>query len=263
MKTLVRNIRDARLRVATDPSVRALLDSTELPTSVEAILPDGSSEYAIAPESARLLARLVLGRPARRILELGAGSSSLVLARAMSAVGGGTLTSVESFPQWCSAAWSQVSAMPDIRSRMIEAKPRMTWTRLGPIAMFGSARSALEERGPFDFVFVDAPTWRYGRDGALPLVEGLLERGAWIVVDDARRRMERWTFMRWLRTYPSLQLLHYDAAVGERGVAIFAAVDELRATVDPISVATAMANAWELYRFRRRMRPQAPMAGAV
>jgi predicted O-methyltransferase YrrM len=48
------------------------------------------------------------------ILEFGAGSSSLVLATALSAAGGGKLTSVEQNPQWCIEKWAIVKQKENV-----------------------------------------------------------------------------------------------------------------------------------------------------
>jgi hypothetical protein len=54
----------------------------------------GRDPWSLAPESARLLAGLILELPIRSVLELGAGRSSQVIAAALAERGGGRLTSV-------------------------------------------------------------------------------------------------------------------------------------------------------------------------
>lgn len=189
----------------------------QLPDSVTAVLPDGRAGYAISPPVAMLLAQLVIDENRRNVLELGAGSSSVVFAAALSSNGGGRLTSVEQSPEWCEDHWNRVMGT-GIDAELIAAQP-----------VFGiepfpghqyPVRERVAGRGPFDLVLVDAPQWYYGRDGALPLIWNALQPGAVIVVDDAGRPQEQWAIRRWLWVYPGLSLLGYDPTFGRNGVAV-------------------------------------------
>lgn len=189
----------------------------ELPDTVKAVLPDGRAGYAISPQVATLLGQLVIQGNRRNVLELGAGSSSVVFAAALSSNGGGRLTSVEQSPEWCEGHWRRVIGT-GIDADLIEAQP------LFGIEPFPCHRYPVREivagRGPFDLVLVDAPQWYYGRDGALPLICDALQPGAMIVVDDAGRPQEQWAIRRWLWIYPGLSLVGYDPTFGRNGVAV-------------------------------------------
>ena len=215
VKAWLRQKRDAVLPGTT------LDASILLPPSVEEVLPDGSSPWPISRELGRLLFNILSGSQRHNVLEIGAGSSSLVIARTLELQGGGRLTSIEQNPKWCAEPWAEVKRTRDVDAEMIVAQPRPMLTRFGPVYGFAAAARSIAARGPFDFVLVDAPQAYFGRDGALPLVRPHLSDGALIVLDDAGREMERWTLFRWLRSYPaSLRLVSFDAAFGERGVAI-------------------------------------------
>ena len=195
-------------------------DGEPLPDAVTAVLPDDSIPYPISRALGRLLACLVLRGGVRSVLELGAGSSSVVLARSLALMGGGRLTSVESWPEWCTEQWEAVEQTSGVDAHMEVAVPRFRVLRSGPSFVFATARPAIEARGPFDLLFVDAPQCDYGRDGALPLVLGLLAPGAVIVLDDAGRLQEQWAARRWLQTYPWLSLAGYRPTFGRHGVAV-------------------------------------------
>ena len=247
--------RDRRLRpLASDEALLALLPDAPPHHDVAAVLPRRGDVWPITPDMGRLLARLVMHGGRRRVLEFGAGSSSLVLARALALAGGGRLTSLEQHPEWCAEQWRSVLAHDAVDAELEPVHPRLTVGRAGLAHVFTDARAAVSRRGPYDLVFVDAPQWYYGRDGALPLVLRHLAPGAWIVMDDAERSNERWTVSRWLDACPTLRLVVFDPDFGERGVAILrseAASAWLRAR--PYPLLTSAYQALTLWWERRRL----------
>lgn len=239
MWLLARSHREHLLRAGRpDSQVEALLSGDPLPAPLEALLPDGSSRWPLSPALARFLARVVLDLGPRSVLELGAGTSSLVVAEALSMRGGGRLTSVEQSPEWCAAAWARVQRVPEVDARMVVSEPKLALSEMGPVYLFESAREQVAERGPYDLVLVDAPQWYYGRDGALPLVHDHLAPGAWVILDDSRRKLERRTVLRWLRTYPGLSLVYLEPEFGGRGLAVLRLARAEAPKPDPLSVAT-------------------------
>jgi predicted O-methyltransferase YrrM len=187
---------------------------------VESLLHDATVSFAISRPIGRVLARMVLHGSARNVLEIGAGSSSRVLARALMLAGGGRLTSIEQSPHWCSDAWAEVTATDGVDAVMLAASPRLRLLREGVYFLYTDVAQALARRGPFDLLFIDAPQWYVGRDGGLHLVYDSLQPGAWIVVDDAGRPQEHWAIRRWLQIYPGLELVGLDSKVGRNGAAV-------------------------------------------
>jgi hypothetical protein len=177
--------------------------------------------WAIDVHLGSVLANVVLEVGAgASVLEFGAGSSSVLLTRALTAVGGGRLTSIEQDPAWCQELWAVVQREEAVEADMLVAPPAMTLGRLGYFAYQGRARAGVQQRGPYDLVVVDAPQYYFGREGALPLVYDALAKGAWVVLDDAGRDGERWAVWKWMQTYPGLELAYYDATFGKNGIAI-------------------------------------------
>lgn len=218
---------------------------------VEPLLPDGSSSWPVTRELGLLLGRLVAAHDRRSVLEFGAGSSSLVSAAALAAGGGGSLTSLEQDPGWCDEVWSRaVAAGPGVDAELVEVTPRLSWSPLG--LHYGyDVDAVLSRRGPFDLVLVDAPQARFGRGGAVPTVLAHLSDGAFVVLDDAARKGERWALYRWLRTYPSLELVAYDRTFGGRGVALlrFDASDRGRTRFSALGVVSSVTD--RVYAFVR------------
>lgn len=185
---------------------RTLLVAPPLPAALEEVVAACPGGWAIDPPFARLLANAVVAGGARSVLELGAGSSSVVLAEALAACGGGRLTSVEQDPSWCEAAWRQVERRGSVDARLLASRPVPGFGRMGVFRWHRDAAAEVARRGPYDLLVVDAPQYFHGREGALPLAWAELSVGATILLDDARRGGERWALWKWLRTYPGLAL---------------------------------------------------------
>ncbi|MFL5560455.1 MAG: class I SAM-dependent methyltransferase [Gemmatimonadaceae bacterium] len=240
MPGFLRQTRDRALAdIQPDSGIELLWRPFALPTAVLDAMPTGTTNWPISPELGLLLARAVLRLGRRNVLEFGAGSSSLVFARALAAAGGGRLTSIESTPEWCAGQWRKVAELPTVDARLLEAQPRLALSSCGPAFSYRSATRLLASRGPYDFVLVDAPQHFFGRDGAIPLVHRFVAPGTLIVLDDAAREGERYAVARWLRCFTGLRLVAFDAAFGGRGIAILRVDAPLRSRTDWWSWCTA------------------------
>ena len=206
---------------------------------VEQVIAEITSSWSVSPEAARAVAHMVVGERRTRVLEFGAGGSSRVFAAALERIGGGRLTSVEEAPQWSAQAWRHVEASPNVDALLIPASLRLAPDRAGVYFAYRQLEE-IAARGPYDFVFVDAPAGPYGRDGALHAAFDALAPGALVVLDDARRAREQRTVRRWLLAYPELRLVANDLSVG-RGLAVLEKTPEPRRAD---SAAGASATIW-------------------
>lgn len=161
--------------------------------------------WAISPDVACLLVELVLDTRPRRVLELGSGSSTVILAYALEKAGGeGTLLSVEHDPDHANRTTSHLE-----RHRLTE-RATVTTAPLVPCKLAGEDwpwydLGALVNSGPFDLVLVDGPpssTRPLARYPALPRLEGLLSPGAIVVADDGDFPETRKVVERWMREFP-------------------------------------------------------------
>ena len=231
-------------------------DRTPCP-AVEDFLPPADGGFSISPELGRLLARVVQRFERRNILEFGAGRSSLILAHALASAGGGRLTSIEQRPEWCAEAWAGVGQVPGVSARLLIAAPRLRVSPAGVYYAYRDAGPAVASGGPYDLVLIDAPQWYYGRDGSLHLAWPHLAAGALVILDDAGRRGERWTVIRWQRTYPGLSLIAADLEFGGRGVAVLRQGDLRRRRFSMVSLVSSAYHARRNARARRRHRLKA------
>jgi predicted O-methyltransferase YrrM len=133
-----------------------------------------SAFVSLPPEWCLLLLRLVRELSPRSCLELGTGFgiSTAYQAAALKLNGSGTMTTLEGSPAWAELAEASLSAL---------GLERVT-VRVGAIGE--TLPAELEQRGSFDFVFIDAEhqagaTLAYF-DAMLPI----LSDGAVVVVDD-------------------------------------------------------------------------------
>jgi len=213
-----------------DAELAGLLDTSgALPPAVEDALPDGRDDYEISIELARFVARLVIARTPGSVLEFGSGRSSLAIARALGASGGGRLTSVEDAPQFGREAWTLAESTPGVDARRVVSRVRLTLTACGPLNGYVDAPAALAERAPYGLVLVDGPVGPLGRDWTLLAAIRHLQAGALVVVDDAARPAERKAVQRWLRRWPGLSMA-LDRPGTARGLVVLRFDGDRRAT---------------------------------
>lgn len=171
--------------VPARPGLRALLANTE---------------WAISLEMAHVLEGLVLRLRPASILEFGAGRSSLVLAGALQASGGGRLTSIEHQPQFAEPAFQQMGQYSAVDARMFHAALTLRLSRHGLLHSYTGVGEALRRRGPFNMVFIDAPPGHLGREATLLAAAPFLAQSAIVVLDDAARPAEKTAVRRWERS---------------------------------------------------------------
>lgn len=159
----------------------------------------------------------------RQVVELGAGVSTVVLARLLRERGG-RLTSLEHDSQWARVVRSQL-AREDLTgvARLIEAplEPH-------PLSLAGArwypTSAVVELPAEIDLLLVDGPPgygegMAHSRYPALPALAGRLASGCLVVLDDAAREAEAEIVARWEADSPEWTFAkHRDAgiAIGRR-----------------------------------------------
>jgi predicted O-methyltransferase YrrM len=180
-------------------------------------------EWAVSLQTADLLSNLVTRLRPRSVLEFGAGRSSLVLAWSLQQAGGGRLTSIEHQPTYAEPAWRRMTAFPDVDASLVPATLGVRLSRHGLLYQYLGVEDALNKRGLFDFVFIDAPPGHLGRDGTLFAAAPFLKAGAVVVLDDSKRPREQTATRRWERGLHIQRIFESDD-VG-RGVAVLKVTD--------------------------------------
>ena len=152
----------------------------------------------------------------REVVELGCGASSLVIAKALEANGGGRLTSLDQHADFLAATarWlAEYGLAPAMRHAPIvedASEWSHSWYALPPLP------------AEIDLLVIDGPPWTLN-----PFVRGraevLFDRirpGGMVLLDDAARPGERVVAQRWKRAWPQFEFRLLPGAkgtlVGER-----------------------------------------------
>jgi len=200
-------------------TIQALYSRRDVPIDIDALLPADLGEWPVSRPLARWLARLIVHHQRRRVLEFGAGWSSVVLARALAECRAGQLTSVEHQPEYLADCWQKVE-QTSIDAALVVASLHRKLSRHGVLWHYRNISKALASRAPFDLVLIDAPPGRFGRASPLHDVFRLLTKDAVVVLDDAARPREQTAIRQWQTTYPGLELVLLDRDTAD-GVAVF------------------------------------------
>lgn len=171
-------------------------------------LPEGGrlpavTSYSMEPSSTvQVIEKIAELRP-RCVLELGSGSSTLWMAKALEEIGEGTLVSIEHLPGYLESTrrlleLNGLAHRVDLRLAPLEPLPQEQWAGHAWYSM-----AALEDLpAPIDILLVDGPPESTGEDArkpAFPLIREKLNDLAFLLVDDATREAEKEMVESWRR----------------------------------------------------------------
>ncbi len=189
-------------------------------TSTVGDVPIFWSEHAIPPETLASVQNLIVTLKARRILELGSGLSTLVIASSLRRAGAGHVLSLDHDSRWAALThetlrreglgdYAEVRVAPLVGTEA--GGRRAPWYDL----------SGLDAAAQFDLVIVDGPpAWQGDRLARLPALYKLarcLSLSGVLVLDDAARDGEREVTRQWRRDFLDF---HFKAVDVGRGLFI-------------------------------------------
>lgn len=167
--------------------------------------------WAASPDFLLIVTEYILQHKPARIVELGSGVSTLVIAKALEKVGSGTLTSIDHDEVFQNITKERLKRLG------LEAEHIFAPLTQGEAANRWYDLPALD--GPIDLLIIDGPP-----EAISPQVRGhasrlfpSLNEGATIILDDADRPGERQVVARWLQDWPELQ---YTPIYTEKGTAL-------------------------------------------
>jgi predicted O-methyltransferase YrrM len=172
---------------------------TRQPSASTVALLEGADRWAIGLPMAHLLEGLTDCVKPHSVLEFGAGRSSIILAAALQTSGRARLTSVDHDATFARALWAQVSGCDLVDAHLITAPLALRLSKFGLLYEYTLDRSMLETRGPFDFVFIDGPPGKFGRESTLLRAAPYLTNDCVVLLDDAARHTEQTCVRRWER----------------------------------------------------------------
>lgn len=172
--------------------------------------------WAATPELATTLYELVRTHRPRRVVELGSGASTLVIAYALEQNGEGQLLSLDQDATYGAATARQLAAhgleahATVVHAPLVEVPLEgKTWTWYDP--------QQLPQEGPVDLLVVDGPhreLQQMARYPALPMLAGRLSPRAVVVLDDAHRKDERRIAETWAHRFKGMELTFLDSPKG-------------------------------------------------
>jgi predicted O-methyltransferase YrrM len=176
-------------------------------------------DWAVSADAAASLVELVLEHEPDKVVELGSGTSTVLLAYALRQLGRGTLVALEHDSDFAQRT------QQDLESRGLQQVARVALaplvpTRLGADVFSWYDLAEAELPNGIDMLFVDGPpagTGPLARYPAVPLLWTHLSPDAVVVLDDAGRSDEERIVSRWLHEQHELNLTHL---AHERGTAI-------------------------------------------
>lgn len=165
---------------------------------------------ALAPENALTVCQEIMYRRPRQVLEMGSGSSTLMIASCLARLGGERkVFSLEHGEFWRDDTQAKIdqAGLGEI-SRVIYAP--LVEVEGQPMPRYYDLSKLPEDAGPFELVLVDGPEGGnrnpLARYGALSLLRERLAPGALLLVDDALRPGEQEVVRRWRELVPGAKV---------------------------------------------------------
>lgn len=159
--------------------------------------------WALSPDVANILLDIITREKPRKILDLGSGSSTLLMAYALEKNGSGTVVGIDHEAGYAEKSRALLKAHGLEKTASVKVAPLSdVEVPTGKWRWYDSA--FLRDIGEIDLVFVDGPPDRshfLARYPALPLLMPHLSSHAIIVIDDAFSPAEKEMVKRWLAEY--------------------------------------------------------------
>jgi predicted O-methyltransferase YrrM len=175
------------------------------------------SEHAIAPETLALVQHMISSLKVRRVLELGSGLSTVLIANALRRTGEGHVLSFDDDERWASLTAEALKRESLGSFGEARVAPFVDITSGGRQARWYDL-SHLDKAARFDLIMVDGPpAWRGDSLARLPALYELRERlsdTGVLLLDDARRGGELEIARRWRRDFPDLHFRMVDVGRG-------------------------------------------------
>jgi predicted O-methyltransferase YrrM len=187
--------------VAVSRSALAAALADQVGSDISAVSFPSQNEWALPVDEQRFLASLVTHLKPQHILELGSGTSTLVLARASSQLSAPCcITSVEHDPDFRESTIRELAdqrkAGCPITLQFAPLVLRGYGGKLLPVYRLRRHRFASPR--PADLVLIDGPPAALGgREGTLYQILDFARSGTLVLLDDANRSEERAVLSRW------------------------------------------------------------------
>ena len=163
--------------------------------------------WAASPDLLLAMAQHIVDRGPQTVVELGSGTSSIVLGAALRRAGGGRLISLEHEPEHAARTRANLSAHGlDELAQVVDAPLNDITVKGRPWRWYGVPMERMPDS--IDILFVDGPpaaTWDLARYPALPTFIDRMSPGSAVFVDDGVRNDERRMVELWAQEYPDFK----------------------------------------------------------
>ncbi len=168
------------------------------------------------PDFANILVSLILKNRPQTVVELGSGTSTVIVGYALEQNGEGRVYSLDHLPQYAEKSRQMIA------DHDLEAFAEVRHTPIQTYGIQGQNWSwydteALRDLNAIDLLIVDGPPDRLQKEArfpALPLLASKLAANAVICLDDADRPDERNIVDRWLALFPEFERAHLPTEKG-------------------------------------------------
>ena len=179
-----------------------------------------STRWSASPHLAAVLVELIERHRPKSIVELGSGTSTIVIGYLLEKLPGSTLYTIEHSEQYAHQTSGELDRHGLENINLFVAPLRSTSIGGGSYLWYDweSVRTKLPDK--IDLLLVDGPPRNIGklaRYPAMATMNALLSEDAIIVVDDSASPAMKETIQRWMAEFPGLD---YKETGSKRGVAI-------------------------------------------
>lgn len=223
-------------RMMENESLNLILSN---PTETDTLILDQSpGGWSIDRAVSEALIKLILDLEIRRVVEIGAGYSSIIFHYALPKMNSDySVFSIEENIDWFKIPNKLAELV--IRSSMDFHVGKIHFM-IGFFGIHASYRipERTDLKKEIDLVFVDGPQYFFGREGGLDEIYDKLKVGCLIVMDDAQRYTELCVIYKWLKVYKGLELIYLNKKFGDKGLAILKVSEPLtrRFSIDAFSL---------------------------
>ena len=175
--------------------------------------------WAISPDLARILVLELLQKKPEKVMELGSGASTILIAACLRDLGRGKLWSIEQ------AEEEARRSLENLKLHGLTEWVEVVIAPLQPIEISGERWmwydvDKIPATGKLDLLLIDGPSYppkRGMRYPAMPILGSRLSDDVVVIVDDAGDALARHQIERWLRAFPGFLLEWADT---EKGTAL-------------------------------------------
>lgn len=191
-----------------------------LSAELQLLISNSPGGWSVDMEVSKLLISLLLERKPTRVIEFGAGYSTLILKHYLEELRKPyDLISVEQNADWFKIPGQLKSLFSRTTISLTIAPVKFKIGYLGIYARY-ELKDENEVHYGIELQVIDGPQYYFGREGGLDFTYKKLIPGALILMDDAERYGEQCVIYKWLKIYAGLELVYWNQKFGDKGLAI-------------------------------------------